>query len=56
MLEEGREWEVHIKTRAHRNRDGRDKHMEDIRRRREEALLRAAEREKVTVSSGHAVG
>ncbi|KAF9520656.1 hypothetical protein BS47DRAFT_1481398 [Hydnum rufescens UP504] len=56
MLEEGREWEIHIKTRAHRNRDGRDKHMEDIKRRREEALLRAAQRTEVTVSSGDALG
>lgn len=40
MLEEGREWDVHVKTRAHKGRMGREEQVERIKIAREEARVR----------------
>ncbi|KAF8321715.1 tRNA isopentenyltransferase [Clavulina sp. PMI_390] len=40
MLEEGREWELHIKTRTHRRLENAGKHDDEIQRLREEARIR----------------
>ena len=50
MLEEGKEWDVHVRTRAHRNRVGRDDHMKKIQVKREEARARKEEKERQLAS------
>lgn len=40
MIEEGREWEAHVKTKIHKRLENLDKHEEMIRVKREEARLR----------------
>lgn len=45
MIEEGQEWEVHVKTRAHWRLANAEKHQEEIQQRREEARLRRETKE-----------
>ncbi len=35
MIEEGKEWKVHVKSRGHKNKAGREQHLERIRRLKE---------------------
>lgn len=42
MIEEGKEWEAHTKSKGHKNRAGREHHLERIRKLKEGAAERRA--------------
>lgn len=53
MIEEGREWDVHVKTKVHKRLENLDKHEEMIRIKREEARLRREMKgEEIATSAG----
>jgi len=50
MVEEGKEWDVHVKTQKHRKLASAEKYEEMIRIKREEARLRREANDKATAS------
>jgi tRNA dimethylallyltransferase len=46
LLEEGREWEVHRKTRAHRRLEGKEQRLKEVEEKRREKARRDEEKDK----------